>query len=131
MNKDKICIIAGMPRTGTTFLYYNMQRHPSIFVTIMKETDFFSLNYDRGFNWYGSLYEKMMPGQVGFDISPLYFQYNKLSIERIREFNPSAKVILTVREPVSWICSLYNSQMSLMFKKIDFSEFIKGYDYVK
>ena len=67
----KICIVAGMPRSGPTFLYYTLQKHPSFFVPVRKEIDFFNLNYEKGREWYAKYFSSMPKEDIGFDISHL------------------------------------------------------------
>jgi len=102
----RIAIVAGMPRSGTTSLYYFLGQHPSIFVPFLKETDFFSFNCDRGLEWYCDLFREMRAGQTGIDISPSYF-YDPQAAVRIKAANKDAKVILAVRNPVEFVVSWY------------------------
>ena len=127
-NLPNIAIVAGMPRTGTTTLYHNLQKHPSVFVPFRKEIFYFSFYYDRGEDWYRGLYRNATPGQVCFDISPDYFYDNQV-IERIIQFNPNAKVILGVRDPVEWILSLYNQLATSNLQILPFEEFIQRFEF--
>jgi hypothetical protein len=122
-------IVAGMPRCGTTFLYHNFQKHPSIFCPFRKETNFFSTNFQRGVVWYGELFKGIGSGQIGVDVSPSYF-LDKQSVTRIKELLPNAKVILGVRNPIDWSLSLYNQLISQLLKdRPTFEEFIESYAY--
>jgi hypothetical protein len=130
IDRDKVCIIAGMPRAGTTFLYHTLAKHPGIFVPLRKETDFFSVNYYRGMDWYLGFFNDMQKKQAGFDISPMYFM-DKKALERILQFNKNAKVVLIVRHPLEWIFSLYKHMHSKGYRPISFRSFLKGYSYKK
>jgi hypothetical protein len=131
MTNDKnICIIAGMPRAATTFLYHTLQQHPTAFVTARKETDFFSVNFYRGVDWYLSFFCDMREDQVGFDISPMYFLDDD-SPSRIYAFNGRMKIILIIRDPIQWIVSFYKHMQAKSFRKIDFQNFILHYIYKK
>jgi hypothetical protein len=54
--KQRLFVLAGMPRTATTFLYQRFQEHPEIFCPYRKETNFFSVNYAKGGAWYRDLF---------------------------------------------------------------------------
>ena len=87
----KIFIVAGMPRTATTFLFQRFQDHPSIFCPYRKETSFFGGNYGRGEAWYHKLYAEMTAEQIGADVSPSYFLESS-AIERIQRHAPGAPI---------------------------------------
>ncbi len=107
----RLFVVAGMPRSGTTFLYHNLQKHPALFLPFRKESNYFFVNYARGVEWYRSLYRKITPDQVGGDISPFYFM-DQRAIPRIAEFSPDVKVILAVREPAAPACSVIRDMRS-------------------
>lgn len=97
-----------MHRTGTTSLYHNLQKHPDVFIPVIKEISYFAHNYDRGEDFYLSFFRKIKNKKVAFDISPFYFfDLSGKTDERMLRFNPELKVILMVRDPESWIVSVY------------------------
>ena len=124
IDKNQIIIIAGMSRAGTTFLYHNLQKHPQVFIPPRKECGYFSYHYDRKHDWYLNFFKGINPDQISFDISGMYFIDSRF-IERILKFNPTAKVILGVRDPITWIFSLYE-QYTQNFKVPPFSKFLDG-----
>lgn len=96
-----------MPRAGTTFLYHYLQQHPSIFLPFRKEIDFFNdLYHFKGTDWFERLYREMKEGQMGGDLSPACW-HDPRAIEYIKEYNPDAKVILSLRDPAEFAVSLY------------------------
>ncbi len=128
--RDRIVIVAGMPRAATTFLYHTFAHHPRAWVPPRKELEFFSLNHERGADWYFAFFEGASPDQIGFDISPIYFMDPKVP-QRIRDFNPRAKVVLMIRDPVEFVVSFYAQRLGSMYKPISFEEFLSGYSYTK
>lgn len=124
----RMFVVAGMPRSGTTFLYHNLQKHPALFLPFRKELNYFAVNYARGAEWYRSLYREIAPDQLGGDISPFYFM-DQRAIQRIAEFSPDAKVILAVREPAEWAVSLYNQILTYDRRVPPFEEFINTYPF--
>jgi Sulfotransferase domain len=115
-----------MPRSGTTFLYHTLGQHPTIFVPFIKETDYFSVNYDLGPRWYLGLFREMLPHQVGFDISPSYF-IDPSAVDRILGFNRNAKVVLAVRDPAEFAASLYCQLRNAAWRMPVFESFIDHY----
>lgn len=105
-NSHNLFIIAGMPRAGTTYLFHQFNRHPDVFVPVLKEANFFSTFYGKGPDWYDKLYQAREPHQYAMDASPSYF-FTEESIERILEYDPNMKVILSVRSPASFAVSIY------------------------
>jgi len=126
----RICVIAGMPRAATTFLYHTLGKNPSVFVPARKELEFFSVNYDRGSRWYLNFFRDMAARQVGFDISPMYFM-DARSPQRMLEFNPDLKVILILRNPVEFVVSLYKNRVAASTGNLQFESFLEKHTYQK
>jgi hypothetical protein len=108
---NRSVIVAGMPRAGSTWLYYNLKNHPQVAMPDFKETFFFGSNFKRGFDWYYSLYDENIGDKVAFDVSPNYYCDDKF-FENISQFNVDHKVILILREPAEWLVSLYSQLKS-------------------
>ncbi len=117
-----------MPRSGSTFLYHNMARHPQVFAPARKEIDFFSLYYDQGAEWYAEFFADMRPDQLGCDISPVYMLDPNV-IGRIQELTPNAKVIIGVRDPVDFVVSQYTQVQMWGYGLPPFAEFVNRFMY--
>lgn len=124
----KLCIVAGMPRSGTTFLYHNLQRHPDIFAPFRKEVNYFNVHYGKGEAWYRDMYKEADARQVCLDITPTYF-LEPLTDDRINSFGADTKIILAVRDPVDWPLSYYAQFSSFNYNMPSFEDFLKGYEY--
>lgn len=122
----RICIIAGMPRSGTTFLYHNLQKHPSLFLPYRKEVEYFSFNYDRGLDWYLKFFAEIRSDQVGCDVAPNYILCPE-ALQRIKEFNHDVKLIIAVRDPAEMILSLYAQYQTIFYGMPSFEEFTGSY----
>jgi len=127
---QRIVVVAGMPRAATTFLYHTLAKHPQAWVPARKEIEYFSLNHYRGTDWYRSFFEGAAEHQVGFDISPIYFMVPEVP-ERIRKFDPSAKIVLLVRDPVEFVLSFYANRRGATHEDIGFEAFLSGHTYSK
>lgn len=126
----RIVIVAGMPRAATTFLYHTLAKHPKAWVPPRKEVEYFSLNHYRGEDWYYSFFEGAAPDQVGFDISPIYFMEPDVP-SRIHDFNPDAKVVLLIRDPVEFVLSFFANRRGATHEELSFSDFLSGHTYDK
>jgi hypothetical protein len=121
-------VVYGMPRTGTTYLYHALSKHPGIFVSYRKESMFFTVNYDKGFGWYRSLFEEQTPDELGADINPMYFMDDD-SLDRLLSYAPDVKVILGVRHPVDFAISLYSNIVAHGHKPPDALSTLRGFDW--
>ena len=122
---NKLIVVVGMPRGGTTSLYHIFDEHPGCFVPFRKETAYFSYNFYKGERWYEGLYAERPDNQPGMDISPQYF-VDLRSIDRIKALAPNAKIVLSVRDPVEWIISSF-FQTNKFEHKPSFAQFVDGY----
>jgi hypothetical protein len=103
--------IIGAARSGTTSLYSYLDQHPDIFFSEVKEINFFS-NPDvwvKGFEWYESHFQgqnnskKCGEASTSYTVSPFLTDAPR----RIWEYNPNAKLIYIVREPIERLVSHY------------------------
>ena len=108
----KMVIVAGMPRAGSTWLYYNLIKHPQVAMPKFKETFFFGSNFKRGFDWYYSLFDDQdIVNKVAFDISPNYYCDSDF-FDNVSQFDVDHKMVLVLREPAEWLASLYSQLKS-------------------
>lgn len=121
-------IVYGMPRTGTTYLYHALADHPQIFVPYRKESMFFSVNYDKGLEWYEALFAGRRTDEIAADINPMYFMDDR-SLRRVLDYNPAVKVILGVREPVDFAISLYGNMLAHGHKPPAIGSAMRGFEW--
>lgn len=94
--------ITGVMKGGTTILHDYICSHPQVAAGSLKEIHYFSLNYERGEDWYLEHFKDVPAGLRTIDASPTYFdvantgQLPKL----IRAFAADPRVILITRDPV-------------------------------
>ncbi len=95
-------LVIGAPKCGTTSLSKYLGAHPDVFVTSPKEPMFFTKQWDRGVEWYQSLFADAGSavargeGSVGYGTSTLHPE----APERIQSIVPDVKLVYVVREPV-------------------------------
>lgn len=109
-------LIIGAAKSGTTSLYEYFRQHPQVFMSPLKETNFFALNgrkptfsgpdgdiFNRDSIYRINDYKKLFSGRseeiVAGEASPRYL-YTKGTAKRIRDHIPKAKLIAILRNPV-------------------------------
>ena len=113
--------IAGNLKSGTTTYYQLLKQHPEIFVPEYKEPKFFCtdfhkesddfhgrrVNYPiRTLEKYQQLFTNGHDNQLFGDCTP-HYTYSKEAAENIYKHNPKAKILIFLREPVSFLRSLH------------------------
>ena len=120
---EKLFVMAGMPRAGTTYIYQALQAHPGIFLPFRKELSFFTINQARGAAWYRSFFRQARTDQICGDISPDYFLH-PAAVSRLRAFSPRTKVILAVRDPAAWAVSFHRHIATFEWRVPTFAAFL-------
>jgi len=113
--------ISGAPRCGTTALYTYLSEHPNIFMSEVKELNYFADDFpnvqkvafnspDDYLKVFAAADERHLA--VG-EASPFYL-FSKVAFENMRQFDPNAKVILSLRNPVDFVQSYHQLNLSLL-----------------
>jgi Sulfotransferase family len=113
--------IVGQPKSGTTALAEFLARHPQICMSFPKEPVYFATDLmEESDAFYGSrryfefrteqdyeaLFEHCRRGQLRGEASTPYL-LSKVAASNIGTVNPDAKIIVMLREPVSFMHSLH------------------------
>lgn len=121
MKKPNLFIV-GQPRSGTYALHYFLSQHPEVFMSEDKEPLFFCKDFHeesdlfhkhRAFfryrkeSDYLSLFAAAKNEKFAGESSTHYL-FSKVAAREILKFNPDAKIIMMLREPVSFLYSLYS-----------------------
>jgi len=103
----------GPYKTATTWMHTYLEKHPDILLPVKKEINYFSFNYDNGWDWYLSHYHNQ-PQDIKCvgDISPSYFSHDQAP-QRIAKMLPGAKLIIILRNPVDRAYSHYCMDLRL------------------
>ena len=126
-------IIIGTVRSGTTSLYYNMCKHPSILSASTDEIGFFDSNYQLGIEWYKSMFPKKtemnkIKEKTKFSITgedtPFYF-WKADVIDRIHKVIPDCKLIAILRNPIDRTYSNYQIGVKYGSENLSFEEAIR------
>lgn len=118
--------IIGAQKCGTSTLYDNLIKYDSIHGGKIKEKNYFSNEslFQKGIVWYHNLFPKVsifyrLPKTHYFlDASPSYLAH-KDAADKILKYNPEAKFIVMMRNPIDRAFSAWNMyrQMNLLDDK--------------
>ena len=133
----------GAPKAGTTWIFENLRKHPDIFVTPVKETNFFH---------YIDMYDRIDEYKKHFSGSDRYVVKGEISVrylaspraaERIYKHIPDVKLFVSLRNPIDQAYSHYwhlkrqnfhqpdLSKVDISFEESinDFKELVLGSSY--
>jgi len=116
-------LIVGAPRCGTTAMKTYLEKHPEIFMPPAGDPEFFGtdLYYPmkvRNEQTYLSLFATAINEKRVGEKSANYLTSKRAAAE-IKEFQPSASIIIMLRNPVEMIYSLHNYLFNLGFEDLD------------
>jgi hypothetical protein len=119
-------LICGAPKAGTTALYEILKQHPDVYMSEVKETDFFQHSYDKGMAWYESLFLNYAGQKAIGEASPGNM-IHPLAAERIAHHIPDAKLIFMLRNPIERAYSQYwyGIMLGIDSPQVSFSELIR------
>lgn len=113
MNNKNIpnLFIIGAPKCGTTSLIHYLKQHPDIFVSIIKEPHYFNLDSDHRYYFreedYLNLFSEANNSYKYYAEGSVWYFYSLVAVDEIIKFNPNAKFIVMLRNPVSMFFSLH------------------------
>lgn len=120
-------LIIGAQRGGTSSLYKYLGQHPDVRPSVRKETEFFSIRYLEGSDWYRSHFpiRPLFSGsrQLTFEASPEYMLH-PLAAERAVNLVPDAFIIAMLRDPVARAYSQYQHNRRLGHEDLSFKDAI-------
>ena len=99
----------GGQRCGTTWLHEVLKEHSEITTSAEKELHFFSSNYHFGVNWYQSQFQ-LNNNSICGEFSTSYL-YDIQVPERVKNYNPEIKIILSIRNPIDRFISHHRHEV--------------------
>ena len=100
--------LIGFPKSGTTSIYKSLATHPQVLAPARKEPgdwkDLSNLN-GQGTDDYLALFDTNSDVPVAVDGTTRY-SLNPLAAKRIKQFSPNSKIIIGIREPLSYLYSM-------------------------
>jgi len=104
--------IVGAPKCGTTAWVEYLESHPDICFSSAKEPHFFNTDFP-GFRWANSLDEYLLffnecEGTKVIGEASVQYLYSNDSAKNIAGISPSAKILIFLRSPSSFLRSYHN-----------------------
>ncbi|WP_207461072.1 sulfotransferase [Azospirillum sp. SYSU D00513] len=98
----------GAQKAGTTWLYFNLKKHPSVFLTEEKELHFWDQHRANGLDWYRQQFAAAPQGMVAGEITPAYGILASETVAEIRREFPDIRLIYLIRNPIerAWSSAL-------------------------
>ena len=113
--------ISGAPRCGTTALYTYLSQHPRIFMSEVKELNYFASDFPnvqkisfKSVADYHKLFEHAGPEHIAVGEASPFYLFSKTAFKNMYQYDDQAKVILTLRQPVDFIQSYHRLNLSLL-----------------
>ncbi len=126
-------IIIGPPKCASTSLHYYLGQHPQVYTSKVKETRFFSLNYNKGIDFYEQYFKEATNEKAIGESTPSY-SFLPFVADRIKKHYPDIKLILCFRNPSERAFSSWLMQGGKGTEKLPFREAMdinkKQLDYV-
>jgi hypothetical protein len=133
-NRIKVDFIGiGSGKSGSTWLYDNIVKHPEICDRNLKELNYFSDLYDEHpVEWYESQFKSCGPHLLKGEFSVTYIMHPDAAA-RIQAHFPDVKLLAIVRDPVKRTFSnyLHSLRKGDIVKSLSFSEFIDDEENLK
>ncbi|MFT4150190.1 MAG: sulfotransferase [Paracoccaceae bacterium] len=93
-------LFIGPDKTGSSWMFHILTRHPDCFVPVAKDIYFFDRYYARGMNWYLRHFAPARPGATAVGELSHDYLFSPDAAERVRRDLPDAKIVLCLRNPV-------------------------------
>lgn len=121
-------MVVGGQRCGTTTIFKLLAEHPQVLrPPVDKGTDYFTLHYGKGFDWYRSNFALAAPSRirraksssaVAFEACT-YYMFHPLALERIARDLPNVRLVAMLRDPVERAYSAYKHEFARGFETED------------
>lgn len=110
--------IVGAPKCGTTAMNYYLKQHPDIFIAKSKEMHFFGSDLDFSnririryseeeyLSYFSGAKNQKRAGE-----SSVFYLYSERAAAEIKEFCPSANIIIMLRNPVDMLYSWHSQSL--------------------
>jgi hypothetical protein len=113
--------ISGAPRCGTTALYTYLSEHPHIFMSHVKELNYFATDFPNvqkitfhSVEDYYKVFKKAGQQHLAVGEASPFYLFSQVAFKNMHDYDPAAKVFLTLRNPVDFIESYHRLNLSLL-----------------
>lgn len=126
--------VIGVNKAGTTWLHGLLNDHPDIFMSKTKELDYFGKEYPKNLEKYHQHFETNRSVRYYGESSTSYFCHPDVAAQ-IQEYNPEAKIIVMLRDPVDRLLShfFFSKQLGEISEKVTLEAILndKGHSFVR
>ncbi|MFW6014453.1 MAG: sulfotransferase family protein [Candidatus Nanoarchaeia archaeon] len=112
MNKPNLFIV-GAAKSGTTAMHEFLKEHPEVFMCEPKEPGYFAKDFKTqpmSRKEYFKYFKRAKNERIVGESSTGYLR-SKVAPKLIKEFNPQAKIIIMLREPVNFLYSFHSQKV--------------------
>jgi hypothetical protein len=120
-------VIIGTQKCATTWIYRGLQEHPDISMPNTDAVNYFSMNYHRGDNWYKQFFNLSQENTIVGEVSRSYVR-DDAAPRRLKNDLPTAKIIISIRNPMDRAYSHYWHEKSKGNISFEFNEVFENYD---
>ncbi|MGD8744208.1 MAG: sulfotransferase [Candidatus Woesebacteria bacterium] len=104
--------LIGAPKCGTTSLHNYLRKHPEVYMPEFKDRPYFGDDTypDLGEKEYKMMYEEAGKGKVVGETC-VWYMYSDSALKEIKKYNPRAKIIIMVRNPIDLLYALHSEMI--------------------
>ena len=128
MKKPNLFIV-GKQKSGTTALYDMLRQHPEVYMPERKETCYFNKEHtERDIKKekdYLELFKGAKDEKYIGEATASYLDSGS-AVKEIKKFNPNARIIILLREPVDFLRSLYQHTILRAKEKAEIEKVLKS-----
>jgi Sulfotransferase domain len=121
--------IIGAQKSGTTFLYDRLTRHPHVKRAALKELHYFDRHFDRSIEWYRSQFPLPSWNEertfITGEATPDYL-FHPHAARRAAKVVPQAQLIAVLRNPVDRAYSHYYKEVKRGSETLEFKEAVEA-----
>ena len=105
--------IVGAPKCGTTALSRYLREHPNIFISDVKEPHYFAEDLPKyrhvtNESDYLGMFDGANTTNQRVGEASVFYLYSKVAIENIKRFDPNARIIVMLRNPLDMVYSMHS-----------------------
>ncbi|MBF0445136.1 MAG: sulfotransferase [Magnetococcales bacterium] len=122
MNKPNFFII-GAPKCGTTSMAAWLTAHPQIYMSPIKEPHYFNMDHKHGeiktLSSYNAQFADANGQEKAIGEASVWYLTSKVAVANILKFNPDAKFIVMLRNPIEMVTSLHDQMLFSQYEHIE------------
>ena len=112
MNKPNFFIV-GAPKCGTTALSEYLRDHPNVYISEPKEPHYFTFDFEgyrvtKTWSEYTNLFAESTYEHTAIGEGSVFYLCSTVALKKIKEYDPQAKIIVMLRNPVDMIYSFHS-----------------------